>query len=139
MASVMNNYAMDALNVVDWTSGDYRVLLTTSGYVPDKDHHYVSQVTNELSGGNYGRKILDGKTRTVDIASDRARFNANDVTWMALQAVAGTPKYAVIYLYNALDASAIIVATVSFWTTVAPSGGDWTVQWPADYIFYSQQ
>src|SRR3990172_10804047 len=70
-----------------------KVMLTTAAYVPDKDHSFASQVTNELSGTGYaggfggsGRKALAAKTVTQDDAGDVAYFDAADLTWSAISA-----------------------------------------------------
>ncbi len=125
----------DGSSVV-WTSTDVRVLLVTSGYTFDVDHNTVSQITNELSGGNYVRKSIASPTMTEDDTDNRMEFDAADITWTALGAAAGTPAAAIVYKYNAADASAELIAYVPLTSPFVPNGGDYSVVWDDSGVFY---
>lgn len=115
---------------INWTTDDIRCLLVTSSYTPNQDtHEFVSDITNELSGGNYVRKTLANKTAAEDDASDRVDLGADNVTWTALEAVAGTPAYAIIYKHVTVDADSQLIGWIEFTTPPAPNGGDWTAKW----------
>lgn len=132
MASRLYNNALElfANADLDWVNDDIRCLLTTSSYTPNQDTHaFVSSVTNELSGGNYVRKTLAGKATTQDDANDRAELSADNVTWTALGAAAGTPLYAVIYKFITNDAASPLIGWVELTSPPAPNGGDYTVKW----------
>ena len=118
---------------VSWDgSTDVRVLLVTSTWTPDPDLNFVSQLTNELSGGNYVRKATASRTLTEDDANNQVVLDAADITWTALGAAAGTPAYAIAYKYNASDAAAELIAWDALTSPPIPNGGDYTVQWNAE-------
>ncbi len=138
MASALYNRGKKILSDASgaWTSGDFRVALVTSSYTPNVDHNTVSQLTNELSGGAYGRVALASKTGpTQDDTNDRVAFDAADTTFTTLGAAAGTPAYAIVYKYNASDASAELVGYFALTAPPTPNGGDYTIVWPAIGIF----
>ena len=85
MASSFYNSGLAALlnGTVDWDNGGaaIRALLVTSAYTFNKDHSFVSSITNELSGTGYVRKDLAGRTVTQDNTNDRAVLDASDLTW----------------------------------------------------------
>ena len=116
-----------------WVTGDIRVLLTTEDYVPDVDHASVADVTaDELSGGNYSRRALAGKTATADMALDRAALDASDTVFVALEAIAGTPRYAVLYYEgDGTDAGRPLIAWVDIGSAPDPTGSDYRLQWAA--------
>ncbi len=132
MASRLTNFAIKdfANGDLDWENDDIRCLLVTSSYTPNQDtHQFVSSVTNELSGGAYVRKTLASKATTQDNANDRADLSANNVTWAALEAVAGTPARAVVFKFVTNDADSRIVGWIDFTAPPVPNGGDWTAKW----------
>lgn len=129
------------LDATDLTTADLRVLLLKSGSF-DADHNFVSDLTpgtNEQSGGTYVRKALANESVTEDDTNNIAKFDADDVTWTALSVTSGNVTAAVVYKYNAADASAELVAWIDTMTPAlpfTPNGGDWTIQWHANGIFY---
>lgn len=115
---------------IDWESADLRCLLTTSSYTVDIDAHVnVDDVTNELSGGNYVRKTLAGLDASLDTANDRVDLIANNVTWTELEAAAGTPARAIIFVQVTNDADSILVGYADITSPPTPNGGDWTIRW----------
>lgn len=114
-----------ALNLA---TADLRCLLVTSSYSPDVDHDFVSDVVAaELSGGNYVRKTLASKTWTAVDAADEVQADAADLLWSGLQAVAGTPTHAIVFLQVTNDADSPLVAALTLSPVTAPNGGDYTV------------
>ena len=123
---------------VTWGTTVVNCLLVTSSYTPNADHNFVSEVTaNELSGGNYVRKTLANEAGpTEDDTNDRITYNADDITWTALQAAAGTPAYAIIYDDTAgTDATKELIAWITLTSPPTPNGGDYQVQWDAAGLF----
>lgn len=118
---------------VDWDgSTDIRVLLTTSSYTPNKDHNVVTDITNELSGGNYARKPTTGRTVIEDDASDRVALDLDDLTWIALTLASGIPRYAALYTEGGgTDATRQLLGWVDLNGSSTPNGGDWQITWPA--------
>ena len=117
--------ATAALNL---SSADTRVLLVNSAYAFNDDHNFVSEVTaNEISVGGYARQALTTKTVTEDDTNNFAYFDADDAVFTAL--VAGqTIGGAILYKFNAADASAEVLAFYDLVDT-ATNGGNVTVQW----------
>lgn len=129
MASTIYNNAKKALNANDWTAGTWRVLLVDASYTPNIDTHvFVSAVTGELTGGTYVRKTLATQSVSVDNATDRANYLADNVTWSALAAGGATAAGAVVYKFVTNDADSILFAYVDFADT-ATNGNDFTVKW----------
>lgn len=140
MASGMyNRGSTNLIKSLDWTSSDLRMLLVTSSYSPDKDHNTVSQITNELSGGNYARVSLSGRTATQDDSTDRAVADATDAVFTALQAVAGTPKYAIVYYEGGgTDATRELVCFIDLGVADTPNGTDYTIVFSVSGVAYLQ-
>lgn len=137
MASVYNRGKFILSNAsTDWTSTDIRVLLVTSTYVFDVDQNFVSQITNELSGGGYSRQPLTGRTIAQDNGTNRSVLDASDTLFASLAAAAGTPAAAIVYKYNASDAAAELIAYGAISPIVIPNGGDITVVWNAAGVLY---
>ena len=151
MAGLVYNSAEELFHNggLDWdTSTGIKVMLVTSGYTPDADHQYVSEVTpasNELSGTGYtggyggsGRKALSARAVTKDNANNRVLMDDTaDVTWSAINA--GTPAYAVVFREVTSDALSPLIACVAINSPVATNGGDYTLQWDAKGLFYTQE
>lgn len=126
MSNVMYNAAKGSLNANDWTSGTWKVLLTTSSYAINIDTHvFVSAVTNELSGGSYVRKTLT-TSRTVDNTNDRCDYLADNVTWTAVTAAAGAPAYAIVFKFVTNDADSLLICQLDAVATF--NGGDFTIK-----------
>jgi hypothetical protein len=115
------------------TSGaDLRVLLVKSTYTFDATHNFVSDViagSLEISVAGYSRQPLVNEACTEDDANSCAYLDADDVTFASLTA-GQTVGGAVLYKYNAADASAELIAFYDL-TDTATNGGDIVVQWAA--------
>lgn len=122
---------------VTWTSTALGVALVTGTYTPDDAHNFVSDLTNELSGGGYARGTLGGKTGpTESDANNAAEYDATDQTFSSLGSAAGTPRYAILYdNTTAADASRELIAWYDLGTTnTTPNGGNYVIQWPAPML-----
>jgi|GEM_PF-383990 len=124
------------LGTVPWAGvADVRVLLVTAAYVPDPDQNTVSQlVADELSAGggsNYVRKATASRTLTENDAANQTELNADDITWVALGAAAGTPKYAIVYYEGGgTDMTRELICYLDLGVgPPSPNGGDYTVAW----------
>jgi hypothetical protein len=72
---------------IDLLTDTLKVMLVTDSYVVDADHDFASTPSaNEISVSGYGRQTLADKIITEEDASDRAIFDATDVTFSALSA-----------------------------------------------------
>jgi len=116
-----------AKGLLDMQSGaaDIRVLLATTTYTPNKDHDFVDDVTNEVSGGSgYVRKALASEAVTKDDTNDWAKFTHAAITWTA--ADFGTFRYMIYYLHNAADSAARLLMCIDL-TAVVTNGSDLTI------------
>ncbi|HMT19637.1 MAG TPA: hypothetical protein PKE20_00070 [Promineifilum sp.] len=119
------------LGNIDMDGHTFKMILVT-GYTPNIDsHNALSDVSaNEESGGGYtaGGATLSNKTVTKDTANDRAKFDADDVTWTALNV--GTPSHAILY-----DDTHATDCLVAYWEVTTPTnGGNYTLQFGANGI-----
>jgi hypothetical protein len=112
------------------TTADLRVLLVNTGYAFNADHNFVSEVVaNEISAAGYARQPLTGETITEDDTNDFAYLDADDTPFPAM-ASGQTIGGAIVYKFNAADASAEVIAFYDL-TDTATNGGTVTVQWAA--------
>lgn len=126
---------------VVWGTTDLRLLLLITddnNALPaaawDPDLNTVADlvaVTNvsEATGTGYVRKTLSGMVVTEDDTNNRAVLDADDITWTGLSA--GTVRAAVVYKYNAADASAELISLHDTNFPKVTTGGDMTLAWPA--------
>jgi len=111
----------------------FRALLVTSTYTFSAAHQFVSDITNELSGGNYARVTVtldlsaSGDTTTIRINNSAS----NVVTFTALQAAAGTPAKMIIYKQTGGDdstpANDDLVTMLDIPSPPTPNGQDYRI------------
>ena len=111
---------------------DIRTLLVKSSYTFDATHNTVADVvagSSEISVSGYAR--YDHATVTVaeDDANSRAYLDLDDAAFTSL-ATGQTIGGAVLYIYNASDASAEVLAFLDVADTPT-NGGNVTIQWAA--------
>lgn len=141
MASAVYNRGKQYVGTNGWVTPTYKVMLITSAYVFNVDHDFVSDLgAVELSGsgyvsgfGNSGRKSLAGKIVNLNDTDDRAEFDANDLTWTAIDA--GTAAACVVIREATSDADSELIAYLDP-NNVVTNGGDYTVQWATSGLFY---
>ena len=120
------------------TDGAVKVMLLATGYTADRDDDYVDEagaddpIDHELSGtgyvagfGNSGRKVLGTKTITIDKATDRADFDAADVTWTAIDAGTASEMLAIVEITS--DAASWLISHHDTNFPVTTNGGNLTV------------
>jgi len=119
------------------TGDDLRVLLVdnTTTCDTEDDTEFLAGFTTlgELSGTGYVRKQLANQAVNEDLPNDRAEFDADDVTWTAINA--GTAAAAVIYRHVTDDSNSepiLFIDTGGFPLTT--NGGDLTIQWNIEGI-----
>lgn len=136
MAGLYSTGLEDVIDgTTDWTATpDRRVLLVTTSYTFDADHDDVADITNEISQAQ--RESLAGETTVVDDANNRVECDATDTTFTTL-AAGDTPGRAIVYLYNAVDANAILTCCCDLTAPPAPNGGDYIIQWDAEGVWYA--
>lgn len=126
MANWYNRGKKDLAGAFNWVSGDYRCLLVDSTYAFVATHNVVSDVSaKEIAVANYVRKVFGTKSVSQDDTNSRAALIAASITWTALGAGV-TIGGAVVYLFNAADASADLVAFIDT-NDLATAGNDVTL------------
>jgi hypothetical protein len=128
---------------LNWNSATVKALLVGTGYTPDADHNFVSDVSaSEYSGTNYtsgfagsGRKTLSGKLVTEDDTNDRAVCDCDDLTWTSIGSGSEVVAYVVFYLQGTSDADSALIYCADP-ANVTTIGGDVTYAVPATGLFY---
>lgn len=111
-------------------ASDLRVLLVKSSYTFDATHNVVTDVSaDEISAAGYARAPLSNEAITEDDGNGFAYLDADD-TVMGSIATGQTIGGAILYKYNASDASADLVAFYDM-TDTPTNGAAITVQWAA--------
>ena len=93
-------------------------------------------VTNEVpqSGGYItGGKALSNKSVTQDDVNDRAKFDGEDITW---ETATINARAAVLYKDTGTASTSTLIAYIDFGLDFQSSGGDFTIEWHTDGIFY---
>ncbi len=122
----------DAVGAGSWTTGTMRVLLLNASGAWDETHNFISSVTaNELSGTGYARQTLANKTLTTDTANNYVVFDADDLTYTAINA--GTIGSVVIYREVTNDADSIPWIFLDP-TNLVTNGGNVTLQFNVNGI-----
>lgn len=127
---------------LDAAGDDIRIALLMTNTTADTENAGILFVgggngfatLDDFDGANYPaiRKSLANQIVNKDDGSDRAEFDADDITYTALgvgtRAVAG----ALIYKFITDDDASIPIAWFQF--TGNPDGNDFTLQWDAEGI-----
>lgn len=129
MASLIFNRALElwARGSIDFDTDTFKVMLTTSAYVENKDtHDFRDDVTNEVTGTGYS---AGGATATVgvtlDTANDRVDISLGSASWGSSTI---TARKAVYYKSRGGAASADeLIAVNDFGSDVATTAGTFTL------------
>jgi hypothetical protein len=124
---------------MDWTTANVDMLLVDDTYVFDPDDNFVSDlVVDEISTTNYTRQDMTARTITENDTSDEVEFDAADFSISNLGPASGGPTVggAVAFEFNAADAAATLIAFVDL-TDTTVNGGDFTIQWATNGVFYA--
>lgn len=129
---VYNSFWDDVVRgLLDVDGATFKVLLTTSGYVEDKDTHLVrSSVTNEVAAGNgyTAGGAAAAVTVTKDTANDRIDIGLAGATWTTAAGQTLTARKAVYYQVVGTAGTDRLVAVIDFGTDqVATNGGPITL------------
>jgi len=130
---------------INLQTGDIRVRLVMTNTTCDteKDATVLSGFTtlDTMNGANYVDKALTTEAVTAVTASDRGKFDADDVTWTALGVGTRNVLAAVVYKFVTNDTDSIPIfyldSGFSSPTGVAANGGDFKITWHTDGIGYS--
>lgn len=112
---------------LDYDSDTIKARLHTNTYTPDQDaHQYLSDLTNEASGGSYvsGGVTLASKTTTYTGATNKHALDAADLTF----SVAPTARYVVfVDTSPATDATRPLIGYQNGGADFGGVGGDVTL------------
>lgn len=136
--AIFNSYKRDLMTAsLNLSADTIKLMLVTSAYVPNIDTHAKrSDVTNEVVGAGYtaGGVVLAGKTVTIDTATDRAVFNADDVT---IPAATITARGAVIYKSRGGASSADeIITYLDFGSDITSTAANFLITFDVAGISY---
>jgi len=122
---------------LDWDTTAVKCMLVTASYTYDVDHNTRSDITNEITNGGYtaGGNAVNNRTVTQDDTNNRAKYDADDVTFLAL-AAGDQPTQAILYRDSGAAATDDLICRCALTTPPAPNGGDYKIVWSADGIFY---
>jgi len=136
MASFVYNLGATNLcgeaTAIDWEADTIKARLVASSFTPDKDN---TTMTGHTAIGT--DQTLGSKTRAVDNANDRVVFDAADPTWTAV-AGGSTVGTVDIFKFVSNDAGSTPIASLDI-TDTATNGGDITITFNANGVFYLQQ
>lgn len=129
-ANLFGGETEEESRAVDWLSNDIRVMLCTSGFVPDKAAlKWKSQVTHEVEGFGYdpGGKLLAAKTVSYDAETDAVRLDAGNAVWNPSTI---TARVAVVYDDTPEgDANKPVLHVSVFDEDIISSNGEFKVEW----------
>ncbi len=116
---------------VVWASDTIKARLVASSATPNKDDTDLASGYTAIGTD----QTLGSKTRTKDTANDRIVYDAGNVTYTA---VAGGSTVGWCIIYKDDGGNGVPIAALDIDNT-ATNGGDITVAFSADGIFYLQQ
>lgn len=117
---------------IDYLSHQISVLLLTDAPDIDADT-FISDLTGEISGGGYTRKVLASKTVTTDDANNRTIADAADVQWTSLT---NTFRYIVVAdTQSGVDATSRVIVRYDLGELVTITNGTYDVTWPTSGVF----
>lgn len=129
MANGLYNRGAYLIGSSDIGAADLRYLLVNDSYVFSKDHNVVDDVVaNEITATGYARKTLASVTVTQDDTNDFAYLDAADLVWATIdpgQTIGG----GILYVYDASDASASLIAFHAPVVALPTNGQQVTWQW----------
>jgi hypothetical protein len=112
-----------------WTSNTINTGLFTSTYVPDIDaHKFLSDLSNELAGGGYGRQALTSKTLTYDATSNATQASAGAITFPSFT---GTFRYLIFWSDTGTPTTSPLLFYIDYGVDVVVTAGSLTVPVPA--------
>lgn len=135
MASFVYNSGADGLTsggAINWASDTIRARLVASSATINKDD---TSMTGHTAIGT--DQTLGSKTKTKDTTNDRIVFDAADPVWTAV-AGGSTVGTVDIFKFVTNDAGSTPIASLDI-TDTATNGGDITIAFSADGIFYLQE
>lgn len=142
MTDVAYNAGLDVLGNGSWTGDTYKwMLLKGTGYTPNKDHHFVADLTpasNECGQAGYTRQTVAGKTRTVDNTNDRITYDATTDPAFGSIAAGDNITGLVLFKFVTNDADSILIGYYAL-TSTPTDGNPFVVFLNAAGVAYDDQ
>lgn len=134
--AIYNSFKRDIANgSIDLDTDTIKLMLVTSDYTPNIDTNTKrSDVTNEVSGAGYttGGSALQNKTVTINTTSDKAIFDADDVTFSTASI---TARGAVLYKSRGGASSADeLICYLDFGSDITSTAGNFNIAFDANGI-----
>jgi hypothetical protein len=121
--------------VVNFSADTIKVALATNSYVPNVDtDDFLSDITNEVTGGNYtagGATIL---SKNTSLFFGVVIFDGNDVVWLKSNIGFNNARYAIIYKSTGTAATSRLIAYLDFGEDVGNLDDDLFIIWDASHI-----
>ena len=121
---------------VSWLNGDIQAMVLSGNVFNDNDEYVADVVTDEVTnaiGTGYERKVLFGKTVTVDQANDRVTFDATDLSFTGVE-TNETWDAVAIYDNTGSDATSRLICYLDI-DTLVTNGSDASVTFSASGVF----
>jgi hypothetical protein len=134
--AIYNSFKRDIANgSIDLDTDTIKLMLVTSDYTPNIDTNTKrSDVTNEVSGAGYttGGAALQNKTVTINPTSDKAIFDADDVTFSVATI---TARGAVLYKSRGGASSADeLICYLDFGSDITSTAGNFNIAFDTNGI-----
>jgi hypothetical protein len=134
--AIYNSFKRDIANgSIDLDTDTIKLMLVTSDYTPNIDTNAKrSDVTNEVSGAGYttGGAALQNKTVTINPTSDKAIFDADDVTFSVATI---TARGAVLYKSRGGASSADeLICYLDFGSDITSTAGNFNIAFDTNGI-----
>jgi hypothetical protein len=95
-----------------------KVMLCTSGYVPDQtNHQFKNDVTNEVSGGNYSAGGVTLASKTAIVSAHAFTFDCADLVWLQHATGFTNARIAVFYKSTGVDATSPLIGYTDLGST----------------------
>jgi len=133
MSKVYNNGLLKLLDgTIDFENDTIKLLLVDTNHSFDKTHEFVDDISgNEASGAS--RKTLSNASIALDSGNDRVEFDADDISYTALNA--GTIASAIIYKEVTDDTDSLLIADIDF-SDLVTNGSDVDLQVNSEGFFF---
>lgn len=133
MGQLFNDGLSAVLNGnIDFLTDTIVVALYTDAPDIDADT-FLSDLTGEVTGGNYVRKTLASKTVTTDDTNNRSIADAADVQWTALT---NSFRYIVVAKSTGSDATSRLLSVIDTGSTQTIANGTYDITWPVSGVFH---
>jgi hypothetical protein len=110
---------------VDLDGATIVAILCSSSYTPNQDtHEFITDLTNELSGGGYARVTITGKVITTDAGTNTTKWTSDPIVFPALT---GTFRYMVLAVNSGSDATSRLIKYSDYTTDQTAAGVDVTL------------